>query len=1072
LQPKASSLRCPLQKSSQPDKFESNIPNFRKPGAINHIHALRPPTHPGKIPNVVNDVRTIGNMEVLCSSLECSVPSTVNPASHNRQDEKMKSVLKMNNRQKVEAKVPCQAIKSQQQLHSIIDDVYQQVLERAEPYKAGMISHSEDIELQKIDDKFLLQGAPCGQLDKSDDNKKVADVCLRNRDLSGTELENHPLISCLSPAVLDKGVSGTNDLIDHQAVEDQPYNLAIKNGGAFSGSNSGATSYSTWSTLKAKVPCQAIKNQQQLHSIIDDVDQQVLERAEPYKAEMFCHSEDIELQKIDDKFLLQGAPCGQLDKSDDNKEVADVCLRNRDLSGTELENHPSISCLSPAVLDKGVSGTNDLIDHQAVEDQPYNLALKNGGAFSGSNSGAGSGDWLSGAQKVKEQSGEQAELMKPFTCKDDKISSESQRLWANDSCLMEDSGAPEESQKFSCMADVSPKVQDCIELERSHGQPLYMYVEQANNDGSKDDKTSRKSPVGDVQVESLDGDMADATDKSSLSTSTVDNQLLVIVDEVNKRFGEEPELRQSIESVILEASGACESKSESSSTLCLIPAAIQACGHDMARIVECQYVEDAPLICVDSKPVVENYNSSIDTQFRHDMELHGQVSSMELDMMGENHIPVNGCPKSGDFSTHELENPHLACHLSPAVPVEGGSGIDDAIQREDMEEKKCTLSTKNPHSISEFQTGDDSGGSYQDTSILHIDLLSGKHSTNEHSVERAKLILPFPCEAGTISYEENKSPVTYHSLLFAKSQSFGGSVKLNGRTMADNSKVKGSGRSGLESPRGLSEHKHVDQATNEVGVNDMFKESHVVQSPDGSILFDCCSSSASILGVNNECQMVVDDVNGQSGHPELPNSILVVERASQHNNHQLYLNDDLLLANTTPGELKKENNFSVLEQSEVYGSESKSVELFSHVTPASQDNGLDADKEAECLHMDDAVTCSVNIEPVEHPEHHSDAKFWHDNGLSGEASSLETAKLSTDQISGAAAICNYKAFCSLKEESGLSVISVQASESGNVLKNGSLAGEAETSISQICEMQQDLDQVMYATEDKDATVQL
>ncbi|XP_059429753.1 uncharacterized protein LOC132163471 [Corylus avellana] len=1055
-QPKASSLRSPLQRSFQPHKFESNIPNFRKPDAINHIHDLRPPTHPGKIPNVVNNVRTIGgNMEeVLCSSLECSDPSTVNPASHNRQDEKMKSVLKMNNRQKVEVKVPRQALKYQQQLHSIIDDVEQQVLERAEPYKTEMISHTMDMELQKIDDKFPLQeGAPCGQLGKSDDSK-ISDVCLRNRDLSETELENHPSISCLSPAVQDKGISGTNDLIDHQTLEHQPYNLKIKNGGDLSGLNSGAACYNTWSTSEEKVPCQAVKNQQQLHNIIDNVDQPVLKCAEPYKTEMISHSEDIELQKIDDKFPLQGAPCGQLDKSDDNKKVADVCLRNRDSSGTELENHPSISCLSPAVQDIGVSGTNGLIDHQAVEDQAYNLAITNGGAFSGSNSGAASyntwstlkanDDWSSGSHKVKEQSGEQAELKKPFTRKDDKMSSESQRLWANDASLLEDSGAPEESQKFSCMADVSPKVQDCIETEeeRSHGQSLYMHMEQAKDDGSKDDKTSRKSPVGDVHAESLDGDMSDATSRSRLSTSTGDNQVIVVVDEVNKRFGEELELHQSIESVKLEASGACESNSKSSGGLCLIPAAMQTCGHDMAKTVECQYADDAPSISVDCEPVVENYNSSIDTQFRHDMELHGQVCSMELDMMVENHMPGNDCPKSGDYSASELENPQT----SPVLHIESGSGIDDVIQREDMEEKKCTLSTKNPHSISEFQTGDDSGSSYLDTSIMHIDLLSSKHSTNEHSVERAKLILPCPCEADTMSYEENKSPETYHSLLFAKSQSFGGSMKLNSRTMADNSKVKGSGGSGLESPHGLSQHKHVDQATKEV-------ESHVVQSPDFSILFDSCNSGASILEVNNQCEMVVDDVNDQSGHPELPNSILVVERVFQQ--------DDLLLANTTSGELNKENDFGVSEQSDVYGSESKSVELFSHVTPASQDNGLDADQEVECLHMDDEVTGSVNLEPlVENPEHYSDEKFWHDNGLSGQASSLEAARLSTDQISAAVAICNSKPFCSLNEESGLSAISVHASER-----------EAETSISQSCEMQQDLDQATYATEDKDATVQ-
>ncbi|XP_050292207.1 uncharacterized protein LOC126733093 [Quercus robur] len=1175
-------------------------------------------------------------MTVLGSSLGCSVPSTVNPASHNKQDEKMKSVLQMNNRQ-VEVKVPydnkCyEEIKNQNQLDSILDDVNQQVLESAEPLKTEVIAHREESELHR---------AYCGQLEKSDDNNKVADVCLRNRDLSGTELENPPSISSLSCVVQDNGVSKTKDLIDHQSVEDKPYSLATRNDGAFPGSNSG------------------------------------------------------------------------------------------DVSGSSTTN---------------ISKAYD--------------------------------DWLSSAHDVREQS----ELMKPSACEDGKISSESQRLWAKNGSFLKDNGASKEFLKSNCLADVSPKIQGCSEiaLRSSHGQSCFVYMEQAKDDSGKDDKTSSNSLVGDAQAQSLEGDMLDATVKSSPSTSTVDSQYFMVVDDVNERIGEQLELCQTVESAILEANGACECKSNSSSTHCMVSSAMQDCSCGVAKTMACQHVEGAPSGSVNNKPVVENYDSSIDTQFRHNVELHGQFSpsemEMEMDMRGEDHMTGTGCPKSGDFSWNELENPHPACRLSPTVQVNGGSGIDDVIQLEDVEEKKCNLLTKissatsesqpgddigdshcdtstvpidllsdmhvvnehfveqtklsmlcpveadyeenqspetssllsaksqssegsmrfnfrtaadnskvkisgesgyvtgtgcpksgdfrgneleNPHpacclsptvqvndgsgiddviqqegveekkcnllikilsATSESQPGDDIGGSHCDTSIVPIDLLSDMHVVNEHPVEQTKLSMLCPVEAdyeenhcletyhsllsaksessegslrfnsrtaadnskvessggsgymtGTgcpksgdfsgnelenphpachlspsvqvnggfgiddvtqqedveekkcnllikipsatsesqpgddiggchcdtsivpidllrdmhvvnersleqtklsmpcsveADYEKNQSPETYHSLLFAKSQSSEGSMRFNSRTDADSSEAEGSGRSGLESP-------HVDQRSKEVdGFNDMYKESNLVQSSNGKILVGSFNSNVNISAASNQYLMVVDDLNDQSGHPELQNSILIVEQVLLDNNHGLCSNDDFFLANTTSEELKKE---SAMAGCDIYGSKSESSMLFSEATPALQEDGVDADQRAEHLHMEDTVTGSVNIVPLaENLEYCTDSKFRHDNGLSDQASLKfdSSAKMSIDQISGAVRTYNSKGFCSLSEESGLSILTDQSSESHNVLKSGSLSGEAETEISQICEMQQESDGVVHATDDKDTTMQL
>ncbi|KAG6681692.1 hypothetical protein I3842_13G104700 [Carya illinoinensis] len=951
-QPKAASM-SPGQRSSQPQNlFKSNIPNLRKPVAINHIRDPRPPAHPGKFPNVINNVTPNGNMKVLGSSLGCSVPATLHLASQNRQDEKITFINKVNNEQKMVMEVPfddCkrdEVMKNQQQLHAILDDADQQVLEHAEPYKTEMVSRKDYIKLLSIDKKFLLQGETSGQSEKSDDNK-VTDVCMRKPDLSMTELEKHHSMSCCSIPVQDNGASGTNDLIAPQVVDDKLYNLAIKNNDAFSGSRSGdASCYSTQSTLKA----------------------------------------------------------------------------------------------------------ND--------------------------------DWLSSALNGKEQSGNQAKLTKHFTCKDDKNSS--QRLWANNCDFLVDSESPKEFQTFNCMADVSPKVQDSSETE----------LELAKDDASKDGKMSRKS-LGDARVESLDGDVSN----ENLSTSTADNKLLM-VDEVHTRFGEQLDIPQSLESVVMEASGSCESKSRN--ILCLRSPAIQDCSHEVAKMVECQRLLDSPSVSLDSKdrkPVVEYCSSSVDTQFRHDLQLCGQVTSLELDIIGENHTTGNGCPKSGDFSGTEFENPHLSSHLSHAVQVKDGSGLDDVVQQEDVEEKKCNLSTKIPHAISDFQPGDDIGGIHQNTSVLYIDLMSGKHDVKQKSGEQEKLILPCPCEADTISYRENHNPDTYHSLLLEESQSFEGSMKFNCRTVADNLKVQASSGSGLENPNDPSQHRYADQAIEEVdGPNDMFKESNIVQSPDGSILVYSWNSNVSLSAARNQHLVVVDDVNKQFSRPRSQNSLSVAEQVSQNNYFGLCLKDDLATANTTPKELKKEIVFeSGFDQSEVYGSYSKSSNLLSQVTSLQddglgadhraaclhvvdaltgylQDDGLNADHNAECTHVDDALTVSVAFDPlVEKLDDCSDTNLRNESGLRVQASSLEfdsSRKTSTDQISGAVDTGSSNAFYSLRHESGLSVVIDQGSNNGNVWKSGSLLGEVETNLAHASEMQQELDQDMYPSGSRDATIQL
>ncbi|KAB1226119.1 hypothetical protein CJ030_MR1G025570 [Morella rubra] len=89
--------------------------------------------------------------------------------------------------------------------------------------------------------------------------------------------------------------------------------------------------------------------------------------------------------------------------------------------------------------------------------------------------------------------------------------------------------------------------------------------------------------------------------------------------------------------------------------------------------------------------------------------------------------------------------------------------------------------------------------------------------------------------------------------------------------------------------------------------------------------------------------------------------------------------------------------------------------------------------------MEDRVTGSAGIDPlIDNLECYRDTKFRHEDGLRGQAFSLEfdsSAKMRTEKFSEAVATYNSKAVCSLTDELGLSVATVQASESRDVLES-------------------------------------
>ncbi|KAK9280430.1 hypothetical protein L1049_014120 [Liquidambar formosana] len=575
---KASAPQSPLQRSTQP----CNIPNLRKLGATNPVCDLRPPRAPGKLLKVVNNVTIAGNIRGLNSSRECSVPSPGNSVLH----EKMKLNLEVNDLQKVEVKVPhelksSEPINNQQRLHNILHDYDEQFQEHAEPYKVEKISCKGYTELQMNDNKLLPESASHDQLKKDNDHVMVADVCTKSVDSSGNELENPHFSSQFCSVVQVKGVSQTDDMIEHQQVEDRQYNLSVDHD-VFSESQSrDAISYSNRRLHRDWL--RSMDDVNDWLRSMHDVNEQFREQPELIKP---CFGEadrvsEVENQRLrtNDGILFQETGVSEYSQKYDG---TDVSLKIRGRSGSELESshgrsqfkdieqlneravgvdvviiksdmadaqlqssdcnlsvesynsnlstsavhnqclmvdginkhsreQPELQnprlvegvlqdchglCLNGSVMQvEGVSGTNDSIEKQYVEDNQYNLSVKDHGAISESNSGDAisnnpgtlivHNNWVSGMHNGNEQSREHSELTKPSTCEADQIShEENQKLRAEDGILIEESRSFEEFHKYDSgnIADVCPKVQGSSESEseNSDGSSQLKYIDQAS----------------------------------------------------------------------------------------------------------------------------------------------------------------------------------------------------------------------------------------------------------------------------------------------------------------------------------------------------------------------------------------------------------------------------------------------------------------------------------------------------------------------------------------------------------------------------------------------------------------
>lgn len=632
-----------------------------------------------------------------------------------------------------------------------------------------------------------------------------------------------------------------------------------------------------------------------------------------------------------------------------------------------------------------------------------------------------------------------------------------------------------QSHSFMKVADASPEVQNRTAAEYKIFDALSdsRCEDQAKDDTSTFEMMSRNPHVEDAKMLASDGE-TDEIDDVKLSTSAPDNcQLakidsgseepehqdlpnpcyigeqvyqndrLILNDSVLDGFNVFPEkswhnnVIQSVESREPEGNGACTTESEISRNLYVIPPVMLDCKSNEVEMVDSPNVENIALISEDNKSVVENYN--LDPQFRNDIHLHGQAC-LELQNMDEDQSRValtaqdiKTTLKSGD-STSQL-------HLTMQVEAVSAK---DTIEHGYLGFKGFDLSVKSGWHSPQLELEDDIIYCHQDTSMAEINfmgdkinvseeetnVLSGEIDDGKHNVQQAKQVMSYSSvEARILKWNPGA-----HGVSFEGSKSVEECDKFTTGNSEDiSSKVNCCDGSELQSPPDLYKHGNLEEANKEVdGGNDVIKEPvpGAPQDPPQSQEFKARSHLNVILHANNSCKEYEETVNEYTS----------------------------------------------------CGSEPKCSNACTEVAPAICDGRPDLGEKVDYSQLELAVSRTFMIEKSSENVH-SYTKSRDESRLCNQAASVESdssAKTTNEEDS-----VRSLASDSLEGELRLSRISDQTSSSEtilqdnevNILSRNTLAEDAETIISKSnhtldSELQQELDDTMYPSEDKDAAKEL
>ncbi|TXG73932.1 hypothetical protein EZV62_002511 [Acer yangbiense] len=292
----------------------------------------------------------------------------------------------------------------------------------------------------------------------------------------------------------------------------------------------------------------------------------------------------------------------------------------------------------------------------------------------------------------------------------------------------------------------------------------------------------------------------------------------------------------------------------------------------------------------------------------------------------DNEIVANVYPMSMDLSGDESENPDCKSHLFPTMQVDGvfETSTRDMIDNKCIDEKTCDSSIKNHGVFSES---------------LYVK--SCVPDVNEQSKEQSDKKKPSTCQDGQIS-NESQRPWINNDTLSKESGSFSEFQQCNNALIADaNPEARCCSVSELESSHGPFQSKNIEEAKDCVAGVDIFS----TKSQVGDVEVQSAGGMPSVGSRNNIlCSPALDSVD-----------LMVVDDASK--------------VTTDSG-----------------GSRSKCSSVPFSISPAVEDCSFDTAKTAECLHIDDSLSGSI------------DAPFSNDIKLHGQTTSGESEMMTEDQI--------------------------------------------------------------------------
>ncbi|KAG8644545.1 uncharacterized protein LOC110626061 isoform X3 [Manihot esculenta] len=690
-QSKSSGSHSLLQRSTQCNLPDSNIPNKSKVGAINSIHQ-KPPRPSRNIPS--------------CSSTASS--SSVNAALCG----KIKPSKELNSIQKVTLQVQLNSESStncKRQPHDICGDADTQSLDLAEPYKILKISSVEHVAQQSNDNKLPFQNVPCEQLEQ-DDVRSVINACVGTRDTNGSGLEYPHSTSSHSLPMEVEGPEANNTAVNQSLDLAEPCKIL-----KISSVEQMAQQSNDNKLPLQNVPCEQLE-QDDVRSVINAC---VRTRDTNVSGLEYPHSTSSPSLPM------------EVEGPEANSTTVNQNVEDRQYNPTTKEH--SFCSESQSAGGKNNWGGASSRVHEAKEQSPQQDELMKPDSCQT--------DFISNVESQRLN----GVLFEHSRASEDINKHDSSKA-ADASLKVQECGATEYCQSHITYLESTKEGTTGINYlnrELHVGDAQILCVE--GNMLVKSGKVSLSTLTVDNSNLIIDYPSAKSAEQAELlnpclvtePSSQYNSRPLSISCLLPGKGIEEDQEKDVLQSFESDESrtSACEGELGSSDVLFSTSPVNHDSGLDGAGKVACIHIENDLTASVNIEPVVEN--------FRRDIELSGEANAT-AERMGKGDMigaVITGGVKVNNFCSR------ITSQISSAILVEVSSRINDTNEHEFVLDKQLDSSTKNFTTITDLQPANEACYRESDSSILHNDCFNGMHDVKEESVDQFKLIASCAHEA-------------------------------------------------------------------------------------------------------------------------------------------------------------------------------------------------------------------------------------------------------------------------------------------------------------------------------------